>query len=57
LQSFQSVMLDGKKAFDVTVTAGARNLLHIVYEQREREEDEEERSREVQQQAVEMGLA
>ena len=57
LQSFQRVMIDGKNAFDVTIPAGARNLLRIVYEQRKREDDEEERSRYVQQQAVEMGLA
>lgn len=57
LNAFQRTIEDEKPALDIIISAGARNLLRIVYEQRAREDNEEERSRFVQDKAEELGLA
>lgn len=56
LQAFQRMTINGKPALDFLISAQARNLLRIVYMQRDLEGNEKERFAFVQRQAEDIGL-
>lgn len=57
MRSFERTVEDGKPAFYITVSPRARELVKVVFKQRDLEGDEDARSRYVQRAVEKIGLA